>query len=58
VGDHTVMFITNGERLELTHRAHSRDALAKGAIEAAVWICSQSEGIYDMQDMLGLRTQQ
>ena len=56
VGEHTVMFITNGERLELTHRAHSRDAFAKGAIEAAVWICSQPEGIYDMQDMLGIRT--
>ena len=57
VGEHTVMFITNGERLELTHRAHSRDAFAKGAIDAAVWICSQPDGVYDMQDMLGIRKQ-
>ncbi len=55
VGDHTVMFVTNGERLELTHRAHSRDALAKGAIEAAVWLYAQPSGFYDMQDMLGIR---
>lgn len=55
VGDHTVMFVTGGERLELIHRAHSRDALAKGAVEAALWLVSQPKGIYDMQDMLGLK---
>jgi 4-hydroxy-tetrahydrodipicolinate reductase len=55
VGDHTVMFITNGERIELTHRAHSRDALASGAIQAALWLISQPNGMYDMQDVLGLK---
>ncbi len=55
VGDHTVMFITNGERIELTHRAHSRDALASGAIQAALWLISQPNGLYDMQDVLGLK---
>ncbi|MEW6347659.1 MAG: 4-hydroxy-tetrahydrodipicolinate reductase [Thermodesulfobacteriota bacterium] len=55
VGEHTVMFVTNGERLELTHRAHSRDALAKGAVAAAVWLYAQPDGIYDMQDMLGIK---
>ena len=55
VGEHTVMFVTAGERLELIHRAHSRDALAKGAIQAALWLVSQPNGIYDMQDMLGLK---
>ncbi len=55
VGEHTVMFVTNGERLELTHRAHSRDAFAKGALEAAVWLHSQPKGVYDMQDMLGIK---
>ncbi len=54
VGDHTVMFITGGERIELTHRAHSRDALAKGAVQAALWLYSQPPGLYDMQDVLGL----
>jgi 4-hydroxy-tetrahydrodipicolinate reductase len=55
VGDHTVMFITGGERIELIHRAHSRDALAKGAVQAAMWLYSQPIGLYDMQDVLGLR---
>ena len=58
VGDHTVMFITNGERIELTHRAHSRDALAKGAIQAALWLISRPNGLYDMQDVLGLKAKQ
>jgi len=57
VGEHTVMFVTNGERLELIHRAHSRDALARGAVQAAVWLMSQPEGLYDMQDVLGLKGQ-
>jgi 4-hydroxy-tetrahydrodipicolinate reductase len=55
VGDHTVMFVTNGERIELTHRAHSRDAFAKGAIQAALWLVPRPNGLYDMQDVLGLK---
>jgi 4-hydroxy-tetrahydrodipicolinate reductase len=55
VGEHTVMFITEGERIELTHRAHNRDALAKGALQAAVWLISRPNGLYDMQDVLGLK---
>jgi len=55
VGEHTVMFVTGGERIELIHRAHSRDAFAKGAIEAALWLVSQPNGVYDMQDKLGLK---
>jgi 4-hydroxy-tetrahydrodipicolinate reductase len=55
VGEHTVMFVTNGERIELTHRAHNRDALAKGAIQAALWLVTRPNGLYDMQDVLGLK---
>lgn len=55
VGEHTVMFVTNGERIELTHRAHSRDSFAKGAVLAALWLVGQPNGLYDMQDVLGLR---
>ncbi len=55
VGEHTVMFITEGERIELTHRAHSRDAFAKGALQAASWLVSKPKGLYDMQDVLGLK---
>jgi len=55
VGEHTVMFATNGERIELTHKAHSRDALAKGAVQAALWLVIQPAGLYDMRDVLGLR---
>lgn len=55
VGEHTVMFVTNGERIELIHRAHSRDAFAKGAIQAALWLVSKPNGLYDMQDVLGLK---
>ena len=55
VGEHTVMFVTEGERVELIHRAHSRDAFANGAIKAALWLISQPNGIYDMQDVLGLK---
>jgi 4-hydroxy-tetrahydrodipicolinate reductase len=54
VGEHTVMFITEGERIELTHRAHSRDAFAKGALQAAAWLISKPNGLYDMRDVLGL----
>ncbi len=55
VGDHTVLFGGIGERVEVTHRAHSRDAFAGGAVRAAQWVASQPPGIYDMQDVLGLR---
>lgn len=55
VGEHTVMFITEGERIELIHRAQSRDAFAKGAIQAALWLISKPAGLYDMQDVLGLK---
>jgi len=55
VGDHTVIFGGVGERLEVTHRAHSRDNFARGAVRAALWVVGQPEGFYDMQDVLGLR---
>lgn len=55
VGDHTVMFATAGERLELTHRAASREILANGALRAARWVVQQPTGVYDMQDVLGLK---
>lgn len=55
VGDHTVIFAANGERLELTHRASSRDAFAQGALRAARWVVGQKPGLYDMQDVLGLK---
>ena len=54
-GDHTVLFGGAGERLELIHRAHSRDNFAKGALRAACWVVDQEPGLYDMQDVLGLR---
>lgn len=54
-GEHTVMFGGIGERLELTHRAHNRDNFARGAVRAALWIVGQPDGLYDMQDVLGLR---
>jgi 4-hydroxy-tetrahydrodipicolinate reductase len=54
VGDHTVMFATPGERLELTHKASSRDTFALGALRAAEWVAKQKPGIYDMQNVLGL----
>ncbi len=54
VGDHLVMFGGLGERLEITHRAHSRDTFARGALRAALWVLEQPPGLYDMQDVLGL----
>ncbi len=54
-GEHTVMFGGIGERLELIHRAHNRDNFAGGAIKAALWVVGQKPGLYDMQDVLGLR---
>lgn len=55
VGDHTVIFANLGERVELTHRAASRDTLANGALRAAAWVVRQKPGIYSMQDVLGLK---
>jgi len=55
VGDHTVMFGAPGERIELTHRASSRETFARGALVAAKWAVDQKPGLYDMQDVLGLR---
>ncbi|MEI9475305.1 MAG: 4-hydroxy-tetrahydrodipicolinate reductase [Deltaproteobacteria bacterium] len=54
VGEHTVLFGGIGERLEIIHRAHSRDNFARGAVRAALWIVNQPNGLYDMQDVLGL----
>jgi 4-hydroxy-tetrahydrodipicolinate reductase len=54
VGDHTVYFLGAGERLELTHRAQSRDCLARGALRAALWVAGQPAGLYNMRDVLGL----
>lgn len=55
VGEHTVIFAGVGERIEITHRAHSRDNFARGAVRAALWVVEQPPGLYDMQDMLGLK---
>ena len=55
VGEHTVMFADIGERVEITHKASSRMTFAKGAVRAADWLMSQQTGLYDMQDVLGLK---
>jgi 4-hydroxy-tetrahydrodipicolinate reductase len=54
VGEHTVSFGTLGERLELTHRAHSRDTFARGALRAARWMIGRPPGLYSMHDVLGI----
>jgi len=54
-GDHTVMLLGNGERLELTHRASSRQVFAQGALRAARWVVGKPPRLYDMEDMLGLK---
>jgi len=54
VGEHTVMFAGIGERLEITHRAFSRENFAQGALVAARWLAAQSPGVYSMKDVLGL----
>lgn len=56
VGDHTVMFAALGERLELTHKASDRGIFARGALRAAQWVVKQKPGLYDMQDVLGLKS--
>ncbi len=55
VGDHTVIYANDGERLELTHKASSRDTFANGALRAAAWVVNQPPGLYSMQDVLGLK---
>jgi 4-hydroxy-tetrahydrodipicolinate reductase len=55
VGDHTVIFANVGERVELTHKASSRDTFANGALRAAQWVVKQKPGLYNMQDVLGLK---
>jgi 4-hydroxy-tetrahydrodipicolinate reductase len=55
VGDHTVMFAALGERVELTHKASGRGIFARGALRAAQWVVTQKAGVYDMQDVLGLK---
>ena len=55
VGDHTVIFSVNGERVELTHKASSRDTFARGALRAAEFLAAAAPGLYDMQDVLGLK---
>jgi len=54
VGDHTVLFAADGERVEITHKASSRMTFAKGAVRAALWLHKREPGLYDMQDVLGL----
>ena len=56
VGDHTVHFLADGERLELTHRASSRENFARGALRAARWLAGKKPGFYGMQDVLGFPT--
>ena len=55
VGDHTVIYAATGERVELTHKASSRETFARGALRAAVWAHGRAAGLYDMQDVLGLK---
>lgn len=56
VGDHTVMFLGDGERVEISHKASSRMTFAMGAMRAAVWLRDRPPGLYDMQDVLDLKT--
>ncbi|MBK6287570.1 MAG: 4-hydroxy-tetrahydrodipicolinate reductase [Gammaproteobacteria bacterium] len=55
VGDHTVLFAADGERVEITHKASSRMSFARGAVRAGAWLHQRAPGLYDMQDVLGLR---
>lgn len=57
VGDHTVTFAAEGERVEITHKASSRMSFARGAVRAAGWISNKESGLFDMQDVLGLRAE-
>ena len=55
VGDHTVLFAAEGERVEITHKASSRMAFARGAVRAALWLDGKQNGLYSMQDVLDLK---
>ncbi len=55
IGEHSVIFAGPGERLELTHKASDRMIFARGALRAALWVVQQQPGLYDMQDVLGLK---
>lgn len=55
VGDHTVIFAATGERVELTHKASNRDTFSQGALRASQWVIGRPAGVYDMQDVLGLK---
>lgn len=55
VGEHTVMFASDGERVEITHKASSRKTFANGAVRAAAWLSDKESGLFDMQDVLGLQ---
>ncbi|HVU35467.1 MAG TPA: 4-hydroxy-tetrahydrodipicolinate reductase [Opitutaceae bacterium] len=55
VGDHTVIFAALGERVELSHKASDRAIFARGALRAAQWVVNQAPGVYDMQEVLGLK---
>ena len=55
VGDHTVIYAAMGERVELTHKASSRETFARGALRAALWAHGKQPGLFDMQDVLGLK---
>ncbi len=55
VGEHTVLFAADGERIEITHKASSRMTFAKGATRSARWVVGKPAGLYDMQDVLGLK---
>jgi 4-hydroxy-tetrahydrodipicolinate reductase len=55
VGEHSVWFAGEGERVEIAHKASSRMTFAKGAVRAAGWLSGKENGLYDMQDVLGLR---
>jgi 4-hydroxy-tetrahydrodipicolinate reductase len=54
-GDHTVFFLGQGDRIEITHRASSRDTFAHGAVRAALWLAGKPAGLFDMRDVLGLK---
>jgi len=54
IGDHTVLYAGNGERIEITHKATDRMTFARGAVRAAIWLAEQPAGLYDMRDVLGL----
>lgn len=58
VGDHTVMFMADEERIEITHKAHSRDAFAKGALRAGEWLVGRKPGLYSMRNVLGFENEQ